>query len=69
VAKKKKKWIQKAGLKKGSFTSWCKRQGFGGTTSACIAAGKRSKNATIRKRANLASTLRRLPRKRRKKQK
>jgi len=53
---KKKKWIQSAGLKKGAFTDWCKEQGFSGPTSECIAAGKKSKNPTTRKRANLAET-------------
>ena len=61
--KKKKKWIQKAGLKKGTFTEWCKQQGYGGVTSECIAAGKKSKNPTVRKRANLASTFRKMKKK------
>lgn len=58
-----KNWIQKAVKKPGSFTSWCKRQGFSGVTSACIAKGKRSKNPTVRRRANLASTFRKMNRK------
>lgn len=61
---RKKKWIQKANVKKGSFTAWCKRKGFSGATAECIAAGKRSKNATIRRRANLAATFKKMARKR-----
>ena len=63
MAKKKKKWIPK-NLKKGAFTAWCSAQGFGNkVTPACIAAGKKSKNPTTVRRANLAATLRKLPRK------
>ena len=63
MAKKKKKWIAGAVKKKGSFTAWCSAQGFGNkVTSECIAAGKKSKNPTTRRRANLAATLRKLPR-------
>lgn len=51
-----KKWIQSAHLKKGAFTAWCKRHGFKGVTQKCIAMGKRSKDATVRHRANLART-------------
>ena len=40
--------------KRGSFTKWCKKQGYGGVTSSCIAAGKRSKSKSIRKKANFA---------------
>ena len=43
----------------------CKQQGFPGVTSACIAAGKKSKNPTTRRRANLAQTLRGMRRRRR----
>lgn len=56
------KWISGAIKKPGSFTSWCKSQGFPGATPACIAKGKKSKNTTIKRRANLAATLRKLPR-------
>ena len=63
MGKKKKKWIQGAIKKPGSFTAWCKRQGFKGVTQACIEKGKRSKNPKIRKRANLAQTLRKLTKK------
>ena len=62
---KKKKWIPK-NLKKGAFTSWCSAQGFGNkVTSECIAAGKKSKNPTTRRRANLAATFRKLHKKKR----
>ena len=54
--KSKKRWMQSAVKKPGSFTAWCKAQGFGGVTAECIAKGKRSKNPTTRRRANLAAT-------------
>jgi len=44
--------------RRGSFTSWCKRKGYGGVTSTCIAAGKRSKSASIRKKATFAGNAR-----------
>lgn len=34
--------------------------GYGGVNAACIAAGKRSKDPTTRRRANLANTLGRM---------
>jgi hypothetical protein len=58
--KSKKKWMQSASksIKKrgtaGSFVRWCKSRGYSGATAACIAEGKRSKSATIRRRATLA---------------
>jgi hypothetical protein len=61
---KPKKWMQKAAasMKRrgtvGSFTAWCKSQGYGGVTSECIAAGKRSKSGAIRKKANFAANAR-----------
>ena len=42
----------------GSFTAWCKRQGFRGVTAACISAGLASHNAAIRKKANFARNAR-----------
>lgn len=30
------KWIQKANVKEGAFTAWCKRNGFGGVSQACV---------------------------------
>lgn len=65
--KRKKKWIKGAIKNPGSFTAYCKRKGYKGVTAACIAEGKRSKDPTIRKRANLAQTLRGMSRKRKKK--
>ncbi len=56
--KKKKQWIQDAVKKEGSFTSWCKRKGYDGVTDECIAEGKKSTNATTRRRANLAEIFR-----------
>ena len=43
---------------KGTFTAWCKRQGYGGVTEKCIQKGKRSKNPTTRKRATFAGSAR-----------
>lgn len=63
MAKSKSKWIQGAIKHKGSFTAWCKKQGFDGVTEACILKGIKSKNPTIRRRAFLARTLRRLRKK------
>jgi len=34
-----KKWIQKAIKNPGSFTAWCKRQGYKGVTVECIKKG------------------------------
>jgi hypothetical protein len=45
--------------KEGTFTSWCKRQGFKGVTSECIAKGLASKDPGIRKKANFARNARR----------
>jgi len=39
---------------KGKFTEWCKRRGYSGVTCSCIREGLKSKNPTIRKRANFA---------------
>jgi len=44
----------KLNLKEGTFTAWCKRQGFKGVTAECIRKGLASKNPTTRKRANFA---------------
>jgi hypothetical protein len=38
----------------GRFTAWCKAHGYGGVTAAAIAAGKRSKDAAVRKQATFA---------------
>lgn len=66
MAKKKKKSKIKINPKnKGTFTSFCRKLGYSGVTSACIAKGKRSKNPTTRKRANFAANSRRWGRKKR----
>lgn len=44
--------------RRGSFTRWCKAHGFGGVTASCIAAGKRSKDPRIRKKATFAANAR-----------
>lgn len=54
-----KKPVRKGGIKikpskVGTFTAWCKKQGFSGCTSACIQKGLKSKSAAIRKKANFA---------------
>lgn len=64
AAKKKRKKLRsqgKSGIvirRPGSFTAWCKRQGFGGVTSACIAKGKASKDPRIRRKATFAANAR-----------
>jgi len=52
--------------RRGSFTGWCKSKGYGGATSSCIAAGKRSKSASIRKKATFAGSAKKWGRKKRK---
>jgi len=65
MAKKKKKLkIKIKPSKVGSFTAYCKRKGYSGVTSSCIAQGKRSKSAAIRKKATFASNSRRWGKKR-----
>lgn len=39
--------------KKGTFTAWCKRHGYGGVTAACIAAAKK-KGGSVAKKAVFA---------------
>lgn len=53
-----KKTIEIQPSKVGSFTAWCERHGFDGVTNAAIEAGKRSKNAAIRKKAVFAQNAR-----------
>ena len=65
MAKKKQKgatWIAAAVSAKteGSFTAWCKKQGYKSTTLACIRKGKGSRIPTTRQRAVLAGTFHRL---------
>lgn len=57
MAKKKKPLSDVAKkVKEGTFRAWCQRRGYSKVTSQCIAEGKRSKNPTTRRRANLAAT-------------
>lgn len=44
--------------KRGSFTAWCKKKGYGGVTSKCISAGKNSSSSAIRKKATFAANAR-----------
>jgi len=60
---KKKKWIQKIDMKEGAFTKYCKSLGYDGVTTECIARAKKSKDKTIRKRAVLAETFRKMRKK------
>ena len=43
---------------KGSFTRWCKRQGYPKSTTACINRGKRSQNLKIKRKAIFAQNIR-----------
>ena len=43
---------------KGKFTNYCKSNGFGGVTSACVRKGEHSTNPHTRKRAFFAGTVR-----------
>lgn len=58
LQEEKKKFIQKAIKKPGSFTNWCKSKGFDGVTNECIELGLKSDNKTIQARAKLARALR-----------
>ena len=58
MATEKKSKIKIKPSKVGSFTAWCKKQGYGGVTTACIKAGLNSKSAAIRKKANFARNAR-----------
>ncbi len=44
--------------KRGSFTAWCKKQGYGGVTTECISKGKNSNSTAIRKKATFAANAR-----------
>lgn len=48
MAKKKKKWLQKAVPEshKGRFTNWCKRHGFKGPNKSCIKEAEKDKYST-----------------------
>lgn len=62
--KKKKSKIKIKPSKVGSFTSYCKRKGYSGVTSACIAQGKRSRSTSIRRKATFAQNSKRWSKKR-----
>ena len=55
---KSKKGIHIKKKNRGKFTEYCKRKGYSGVTSQCIAEGKRSSNPTTRKRATFAGSAR-----------
>lgn len=55
MARKKKPRIYIKPSKRGSFGAYCKRKGYSGVTNSCIATGKKSKSASIRKKATFAS--------------
>jgi hypothetical protein len=61
---KRKRFIQKAFKTfekkgtKGSFTRWCKRNGYPKVTTACINRAKKNKNLTIRRKAIFAQNIR-----------
>lgn len=60
---KQKKFIQKAIKKPGSFTDWCKKQGYNGVTEECIKKGLKSKDKKVQARAKLAIALRNIAKK------
>ncbi len=68
----KKKWMSRARArmkkkgKVGSFTAWCKSQGYDGVTSECIKKGLASKSKAIRKKAGFAKAARTVARRRKK---
>jgi hypothetical protein len=61
---KRKRFIQKAFKSfekkgtKGSFTRWCRRNGYSKVTTACINRAKKNKNLTIRRKAIFAQNIR-----------
>lgn len=72
AARRKRKALQKKGKagivirRPGRFTAWCKRQGFGSVTAACISKGLKSRDPAVRKMANFARNARRFKKTRRK---
>lgn len=55
MARKKKEWMAAAVKKPGTFTAWCKKQGYKSTTWECIRKGMKSRSLLIRRRAQLAA--------------
>lgn len=53
-------WIQKAHIKKGTFTAYCNKQGFKGVTMDCIKHAQEHGSTTTQRRANLAATFKRM---------
>lgn len=51
-------FIHIAKNKQGTFTSWCKRHGYGGVNSSCISAGKKNDDPRIVKKATFAGNSR-----------
>ena len=51
-------WKPKVPIEKGAFTAWCKKQGFGGPSIACVrkalAVAKKTGDKTLRGRALFA---------------
>ena len=70
TARRKRKALRRQGKsgivirKPGSFTAWCKKNGFSGPSAACIAKAKKSKNPAIRKKAVFAQNAKRWGKKR-----
>lgn len=60
----KEKFIQGAIKRPGSFTAWCKRNGYGGVNERCIQAALKSDNKRIQAKAKLAIALRGIAKKR-----
>jgi len=53
-------FIQRAIEHPGTFHAYCKREGFGKVTGACISKGLHSRDRVTRQRANLARNLARI---------
>lgn len=60
-------WIQGAIKRPGATRAYCRRHGFEGVTEACLRKMERSGDPTLKRRAVLARTLKRLAKKRRRK--
>src|SRR4051812_10751869 len=55
------KWIQSAVRKEGAYTRYCKGLGYKHVTQACVSHGRVSGNPTVRRRAILVATLKKMP--------
>ncbi len=64
---KEEKWIQDSIKRPGAFTKWCKRHGFKGATNSCIEYAKKVGSRRVKREAVLATTLKELAKKRKKK--